>query len=195
MEKIDSIARKIKPETVLDAGCGEGMMIEKLAKKNVVGLPPSSRYSSGLRRGKGGFEGEKINFFGIDMSEEAIIEAKKRAAFAKLQVGSVYTLPFPENFFDLVLCSEVLEHLIDPEKALVELGRVSKKYLLLSVPNEPWFRISSFLSGKYLKTFGNHPEHVQNWSKKEFVKMVGKYFKVLEVETSFPWIIVLGEKN
>lgn len=184
MKKMGEMVMEIKPEVILDAGCGEGMVISYL--RNWIGVEVEKLVWN---------EKEKREFYGIDMSEGAIEEAKKRVPFANLQTGSVYNLPYVDNFFDLTICSEVLEHLEEPEKALLELKRVSKKYVLLSVPHEPWFRISSFLSGKYLKTWGNHQEHVQNWTAGQFVKMVGKYFKVLKVQTSFPWTIVLCEVN
>lgn len=178
MLKISGIFRQVAPQKALDAGCGEGLIIEYLNKMNKLQKM-----------------GKTIEFFGIDMSENAIDIARIKAPFATFSTGNVYTLPFPDNFFDLVICSEVLEHLKDPEIALKELGRVSKKDVLVSVPNEPWFRISSFLSGKYLKNWGNHPEHIQNWSMPEFIRFVKKEINIMSAEISFPWIIVLGEKK
>lgn len=154
--------------TVLDVGCGEGFTIHYL--RNLF---------------------REVQFSGIDVNADAINQAKKTNPFADFKVGSIFDLPYPGSSFDLVICSEVLEHLKEPEKALKELGRVSNKYLLLSVPNEPWFRISSFLSGKYLKTRGNHPEHIQNWNKKEFISLVQKQFPIITGITSFPWTMVL----
>jgi hypothetical protein len=51
--------------------------------------------------------------------------------------SSVAELPFPDAAFDLVLSSELLEHLESPtfKRALAEIIRVSKKYILISVPN------------------------------------------------------------
>lgn len=55
-------------------------------------------------------------------------------------VGSVLELPFTDNSFDLILCSEVLEHLPFSKfkQALGELERVSKKYVVLSLPYWGW---------------------------------------------------------
>ena len=52
------------------------------------------------------------------------------------QVASVYALPFPDNHFDNVLCISVLEHLIEPQKAIAEMQRVLKKNgkIILSAP-------------------------------------------------------------
>ena len=45
-------------------------------------------------------------------------------------------LPFKDNSFDVVLCSEVLEHLDSPLKAIKELARASKKVIVLTFPDE-----------------------------------------------------------
>lgn len=55
-------------------------------------------------------------------------------------IGSVLKLPFNENNFDLILCSEVLEHLPfnDFTLALSQIRRVTKKYVVLSLPHWGW---------------------------------------------------------
>lgn len=55
-------------------------------------------------------------------------------------VGSVEDLPFAENSFDVVLCAEVLEHLPFDKfsEAILELKRVSKKFIVLSLPHWGW---------------------------------------------------------
>lgn len=52
-------------------------------------------------------------------------------------VGNVLKMPFQDNSFDIILCAEILEHLPFEEfdKALEELERVSKKYVVLSLPH------------------------------------------------------------
>lgn len=52
-------------------------------------------------------------------------------------IGNVLKMPFPDNSFDVLLCAEVLEHLPfeDFEKGLRELKRVTKKYVVLSLPH------------------------------------------------------------
>lgn len=52
------------------------------------------------------------------------------------QLASVYALPFPDNHFDNILCISVLEHLVEPQKAITEMQRVLKKNgkIIVSVP-------------------------------------------------------------
>lgn len=52
-----------------------------------------------------------------------------------ISYGDVYNLLFDDNSFDTVVLSEVLEHLVYPLKALIELRRVTKNFLIISIPN------------------------------------------------------------
>jgi len=51
-------------------------------------------------------------------------------------VGSVESIPFPDNTFDSVICTQVLEHVVHPERAMSELNRVLRSggMLLLTIP-------------------------------------------------------------
>ncbi|MBN8868789.1 MAG: methyltransferase domain-containing protein [Solirubrobacterales bacterium] len=151
--------------TVLDAGCGEGETLERMA-----GILPA--------------EPE-----GIDLNPESVAYAKERLPQAQIQVGNLLELPFEESSFDLVLCLEVLEHLPEPGAGLAELARVSGRDIVISVPHEPWFRLGSLARGKYLKTWGNHPEHVNHWNPKSFRTFLEDQVEVVAIRTSAPWII------
>ena len=73
--------------------------------------------------------------------------------------------------------------------------RVTKKYILLSVPNEPFFILANFLRGKYLKSFGNHPEHINHWTFLGFEKMLKKNgLTVVKSRHPFAWSLVLVKK-
>lgn len=109
-ERIQTIISFI-PEgvnSILDVGCGDGALTNLLA----------STY-------------EKV--VGIDKSNEALKHVK-----AEKISGSIDYMPFPDNGFDLVVCSEVLEHLPQGiyKQAILELQRVSNKYIIISVPND-----------------------------------------------------------
>ncbi len=172
-KKIFSLLKPLKVDTILDAGCGEGFTLVKIQRAKI---------------------GKRAQ--GIDNSATAIKLAKKHYPNLLIEKGSIYELPYKDSSFDLVVSTEVLEHLEDPEKALSEIKRVASKYVLLSVPNEPIFTIANFLRGKYLKSFGNHPEHINHWSKREFRNFVRKSgLRVSTVKSPFPWTIVLARKN
>lgn len=164
-------ARKLKPNTVLDVGCGEGFTLMRLHKEKI---------------------GKKLS--GIDNMEQAIKLGKKLHPQFKIEKGDIYKLPYKDNSFDLVLCMEVLEHLENPVAALKELKRVSKKYVLLSVPNEPLFTIQRFFRGQNIKKLGSHPEHIQHWSTTSFKKLVSQFFHLVTFETPLPWTLVVAKK-
>ena len=167
-----SFAKPLKAETILDAGCGEGFTMDKLLKSGV---------------------GKKIE--GIEYSKDAISFGRKLFPKLTFREGSVYELPYKNNSFDLVICTEVLEHLEEPAKALTEMLRVSKKYLIISVPNEPFFMLSNFLRGKNLLRFGNDEGHINHWnslSLKMYLEKNG--LKIKKTKFPFPWTTILGTK-
>ena len=167
-----SIAKPLGAKKVLDAGCGEGFSLNKLISNKI---------------------GDELE--GIEYSKEAIALGEKLFPNANIKLGDIYNLPYKTDSFDLVVCTEVLEHLEDPQKALLEIIRVSKKYLILSVPNEPIFRLANFLRGKYMSSFGNSHGHINHWTIFSFQKFIKKNgIKIKKLKLPFPWILVLGRK-
>lgn len=156
----------LRPVTILDAGCGEGFVLDRL---------------------RGGF--------GVDISAPALAYARQRLDDPVNQ-ANLYNLPFADNSFDLVVCLEVLEHLPEPGHGLAELLRVARWFVLVSVPHEPWFRTANFLRGKHLAALGNDPEHLQNFTGPEFRRFVGCFpGKLLWHGYSFPWqLAVIGKR-
>jgi len=74
------------------------------------------------------------NGYFLDISETAVFNLKKIGARAFL--GSAEKLPFPNNYFDCVVSLDVLEHVDNDKKALLEISRVLKSggFFLFSVP-------------------------------------------------------------
>jgi SAM-dependent methyltransferase len=104
----------IKNPTILDAGCGTGLLVKKLSK---IGKAT-----------------------GIDLSKDAISFAKKRNT--KVQIGSVTDIPFNKNTFDIVTSMDVinLTEVTNDKKALAEIYRVLKPggILILRASAIPW---------------------------------------------------------
>lgn len=160
------------PETVLDAGCGEGFILENIRSEGIVPV-----------------------IEGIDIREEALATGRILHPSLTLRYGSIYSLPYPDKSFDTVICSEVLEHLERPKDALSELARVARKGCVISVPNEPLFRIANLLRGKNVSRWGNDIEHIQHWSPRGIGRLVSDYFVVRAIRTPFPWTLIVGEKR
>lgn len=170
-ESMFALLSKADFQSVLDAGCGEGFSLLRLSEV----FPDKHLHGLELRR-------EAVDFCGVNLPPEI-----------KVDLGSVYAMPYPEKSFDLVIASEVLEHLDDPTRCLTECGRVSRQYVLATVPNEPFFMAANFLRGKNLRGFGNDPEHIQHWSSGRFARLFGGHFEIIAQDTSFPWTLVLGK--
>ncbi len=171
-QKLLSVVREINPKQLLDVGAGEGFTLAKLQRAGVT-----------------------AHVEGIEYLPLAIELGKKANPNIKLVQGTIYDLPYKANSFDLVLCTEVLEHLEDPKKALAELVRVSKKYVLLSVPHEPWFMLGNFFRGKNLSRWGNDIEHINHWTGGQFKQFVSIHLKVVAIYHPLPWTLILAEKK
>lgn len=132
---------------------------------------------------------------GSEFVEKLVPIAQKNNPELQIFQESVYELKFENNAVDLVLLLEVLEHLDYPELALEEIKRISNRYLILGVPNEPLWRFLNISRFKYLKDFGNTPGHINHWSKKSLIDLIeNKFGKVVAVKSPTPWTIVLAEK-
>ena len=167
------MVKKIKPQSILDAGCGEGFTLAKLKENGI---------NSSVQ--------------GFDSSPVAIKIAKKIHPQIPINLQNIYDLPYPNNSFDLVICNEVLEHLSDPPTAVKEIVRVSNKNVIVSVPLEPWFQLSNFLRGKYFRTCGNHPEHINHWSNPSFILNLSNVsLKTVETKFPFPWMLIWLQKQ
>jgi 2-polyprenyl-3-methyl-5-hydroxy-6-metoxy-1,4-benzoquinol methylase len=172
-EKITQMIVRTGVEKVLDAGCGEGFLLDHLRQ-----------------------QGLDLDYTGSDLSSEAISWSRQNLiADFQANVADVHRLPYADNSFPLVICLEVLEHLPDSSVGLRELARVSSGYVLVSVPHEPYFRGANFLRGKHVARWGNDPEHIHNYSGRAFRHMVASVVNIQWHGYSFPWQIALATKR
>jgi ubiquinone/menaquinone biosynthesis C-methylase UbiE len=166
--QLRTVLASVAPASVLDAGCGEGELLNR-------GVLPAG-----------------LQVFSLDLRLESLRAARQRTTQPSLVCGSAYQLPFPSKSVDAALCLEVLEHLHRPAAALPELSRVARKAVIVSVPHEPWFRLGNLARGKYLDGWGNHPEHVQHWNHASLRRFLQPAFEEVELFPAFPWIIARG---
>lgn len=159
-------------DNVLDVGCGEGFLLSFLE-----------------------IELNGKNVRAIDFDAKEVASAKENINFAVCEQGDIYNLKFADRSYELVFCTEVLEHLEFPEKALKELKRVTAKYCIVTVPNEPLWCMLNLLRGAYISSLGNTPGHINHWTTNQIKKLVSEYFNVIQCETSMPWTILLCRKN
>ena len=123
---------------------------------------------------------ENVELIGLEYTREAFVQ------------GDIYAIPFEKNEFDLVLCTEVLEHLERPDRALRELTRVASHTILLTVPSEPWFCMGNLLTLKNVSRFGNPIDHINHWTYGGFKKYVHSLTEGGQIYSrSFPWTIAV----
>ena len=58
-------------------------------------------------------------------------------------------------------------------------------------PLEPLWRGLNLARGAYVKALGNTPGHVNHWSKRSFVSLLGRHGEVVEARSPFPWTMLL----
>lgn len=156
--------------TIIDVGCAEGdSLIEMIPHRN-------------------------NNFIGFDISNVMLNIAQSRIKSSKVKFikGSVYKTKFDDNSFELVIATEILEHLEYPEKALSELNRIARKFLIISVPNEPIFSLLNLIRFRHINNFGSTPGHLQKFTRRQFKNILLQRFEIIEMKSPlFIWNIAL----
>ena len=108
---IDKIIGDIDGASVCDVGCGTGHLLRMIHKA----------YGSRLER-----------YVGVDF----IIPEYFRCEGLEFIEALIEGLPFPDQAFDTVVCTHVLEHILDYRAAISELRRITSKRLIIVVPRE-----------------------------------------------------------
>ena len=167
---LDELWERAAPGTVLDVGCGEGVLTEQWAE----------------RLGDG-------RVVGIDLDDPKLRAEWEQRSRPNLEFRAeeATSLSFGDDSFDLACAIEVLEHVPDPAATLGEMARVARRHLLVSVPREPLWRTLNVARGAYLRNLGNTPGHVNHWSKRAFTSLLSRYGTVEEARSPFPWTMVL----
>lgn len=126
--QLNSFANLVDPgETVLDAGCGEGMLLWKMKERGA-------------------------DVTGLDISRPNLDAAKtflagKGIDDVELVQGDLEKMPFEDNSFDTVVSSHVLEHLPDFDKGLSEIHRITRKKAIIALPTCLNLSATSLLGG------------------------------------------------
>ena len=136
------------PDSIIDVGCGEGVLTEKWAdrpcrrarRRHRPRRPQAARASGRAARAR------------TSSSRPA------RATSFRSRDGE----------FEAATAMEVLEHVPDPGAVLAEMARVASRWILVSVPREPLWRMLNMARGAYLRDLGNTPGHLNHWSKRGF---------------------------
>jgi SAM-dependent methyltransferase len=111
---IRRIAADIVGTSVCDVGCGTGVLLKRIAGAN----PSLARLT------------------GVDfaINDAAAIEGVEYVA------AMIEELPFDDGEFDTVVCTHVIEHILDYRRAIAELRRIARRRLIIVVPREREYR-------------------------------------------------------
>jgi SAM-dependent methyltransferase len=142
-----------KEKFVLDYGCGSGYgtrLLSDFAKQAI----------------------------GVDISERVIDYCNRQYSAKNLLFKNIspdYSLPFEANFFDVIVSSQVIEHIPDVYRYLFELKRVLKDQgiLFLTTPNKR-YRLLPFQRPW-------NPEHLREYSMRSFKREIESVFKQVEI--------------
>jgi len=170
-EDLDTMINPIKKEisSAIEIGCGEGHVTKHI---NDMG----------------------INIEGADLYGKIVDTARILHPSIKFNVISLYELSNHNKSYDLVLATEVLEHLDDPERAIKEMIKSSQKYIFLSVPNDILFRLANIFRLRYLCDLGNTPGHVNHWSEVSFREFLERQrLSKIQLKCSTLWLMAICE--
>ena len=167
---LDDVFRRAAPASLLDVGCGEGVLTHewagRLTDRRVVGID-------------------------LDDPQLHAQWEHRTAPNLEYRVMKAENLPFADGEFDVATAIEVLEHVPDPEHTVAEMARVAQRHLIVSVPREPLWRALNMARGAYWKDLGNTPGHLNHWSKRSFVKLLERHGEVVDARSPFPWTMLL----
>jgi SAM-dependent methyltransferase len=111
---IDRILADVVGDSVCDVGCGTGYLLTRIRDAH-----PAITRLTGLEL----FVNEGLSIPGIEFG-----------------AGRIEQLPFPDSHFDTVVCTHVLEHILDCRQAIAELRRIAATRLIIVVPREREYR-------------------------------------------------------
>lgn len=146
---------KLEKGKILDIGCAYGFILKKIP--NV------------------------FERFGVDVSEYALNQAKQINPGADFKIANAEEpLPFPREYFDIIICNDVIEHLENPAMAIENIKKVLKKdgVFYLNTPNLNWLR-------KNLFAYADKKEHhVSLFKQEDLIALLERSgFEILEKYT------------
>lgn len=155
----DRIVR-LRPNRILDIGCGSGFLAGLIRKRL-----------------------SDTEIYGVDFSIEALKRCKN--------LNQVYCvdleqsrIPFKDEVFDLIICTEVLEHLFQPEHVVAEIHRLLSVdgVGIITIPNFSFwrFRLQSLI-GK-VPNIVSHPGHFQVFNLDLLSKLINRFpFQIMSI--------------
>jgi len=160
-DAVESILEgKQGPIRVLDVGCGNGWILAELNRRF----------------------GNRVELHGIEPSDCGAVNATKRVPSADVVSGTLATVPYSDPF-DLVVTSEVIEHVEDQKSFANEIAAILKLdgVMVLTTPN------GEFLEGYFESNPEYCPQPIENWLKiTELKELFSGEFDLRSIRTFDP---------
>lgn len=166
------IIERKKFTKILDDGCASGNMANEISK-----IFPKAKIT------------------GIDVYGKAINFGKNKYPHLNFFIADAHKLPFKNKSFDLVICYETIEHVVDPAKVLREIKRVVKKdgIAIIAMDSGNWtFRLVWWVwektAGKVWQNAHLHPfkhQELEEVIKEAGLRITKKHFSHFGMEVSF----------
>lgn len=134
-KNIESLVKGKEFNKLVEVGAGDGSILSLLSKKEIA-----------------------REFYALEISTSGIeaIKAKNILKLKEVSLFDGYSIPYPDKFFDLAICSHVIEHVEHPRLLLREIKRVSKQQVF-EVPIDFSFNVDKktehFLSYGHINIF------------------------------------------
>ncbi|MFA6146522.1 MAG: methyltransferase domain-containing protein [Patescibacteria group bacterium] len=172
-QRLKEIIKMLEAQTkdkIIELGCGTGNIILKIKSNNIVGIDLSE--------------------FMLNIAKEKLSNKKG----VKLIKGNIEYLPkeITDNTYDKVVCSEIIEHIENPQKMINEILKITtqKSDIIFSIPNEALInKIKSYFIKLNLfnKLFPKIPQrmdhewHLHFFSLKKLTSLVEDKFKIIKI--------------
>ncbi|UCC30769.1 MAG: class I SAM-dependent methyltransferase [Phycisphaerales bacterium] len=152
-------------DRILEVGCGGGHVLRQFPESDLTGVDVSGEMLAKARRNLQGYR-------------------------AYLLKGELQELDLPDAGFDKVICTEVLEHAVDPEAILAQIKCLvrTEGRLVITFPNDPLVnRLKGFIRSSGLTilppfrriSWGGDQYHLHVWRVGEMRALLSRYFAIL----------------
>ena len=168
---LEELFAQAAPDSVLDVGCGEGVLTERWAQQlgsgRVVGIDLDDPK---LQRRVGDAPAPEPRVPDHAGRGPAVRRAASSTSSPRSRCSSTSRTPSPRS---------------------PRWRGSHARHLLVSVPREPLWRLLNMARGAYVRELGNTPGHVNHWSKRGFVRLLARHGEVVEARSPFPWTMLL----
>jgi ubiquinone/menaquinone biosynthesis C-methylase UbiE len=162
---IRDFVRDVDALDVAEVGAGGGHVLRMFPRARLTAFDVSSVYIEIARRNLAGYD----------------------VRFVK---GEIDKLDLPAESFDRVICTEVLEHVVDPDAVLAAMARIVRPsgLVVVTIPNDPLilkvkkvvrYTPLRWLLGERVE-WGGDRYHLHRWTPAEFEELLRRHFRVLE---------------